>query len=235
MLYMKFRMIILRVGMIGLAIITGLCVTAEHMASADSSALGPVLSEFKVTTNDGQFFTLYNPSTIDSINLSSYELEYFNNYDVTKATSSKIIPLSGTLAPGTSYVLSDGAMAICYQLTVNAMSLGFSGTSGFVELLQQPVGSTAGTLIVPNVVDYVGWAKSTSKGVDTLSIFPSAQTLPVVTGTSVTWLRKPLGQANGQGTWQAVQPSPNDACALQTVPATGGTGVSQAVVNTPAN
>lgn len=226
-----FRMNYVRVGLASVIVAANIVVCLSGRAWADVAAPVPTLSQFKVTSSDGQFFTVYNPSTTDAINLNGYELEYFNNYDVTKATSSKIIGLNGVLAPGASYVLSDGAMTICYQLTVNAVSLGFSTTSGFVELLQVPANNTAGTLVVPNVVDYVGWSKSTSKSIDTLTVFPSSQSMLVVSGTSVTWLRITPGQGGGAGAWQAVQPDPSDACGLQTVVAVNGAGTAQTVLN----
>lgn len=225
----KFRMNILRVGISSMMTATLIAINFTQVTWADSSGSQPVLSEFKVTTNDGQFFTIYNPSATESINLNSYELEYFNNYDVSKATSSKLIPLGGTLAPQASFMLSDGAVTICYQLTVDAVSLGFSTTSGFVELLQIPSGGAPGTLVMPNVVDYVGWSKSTSKGVDTVNIFPASQTTAIASGTSVTWLRTQLGQGNGMGGWQAVQPDPTNICSLQTIVPANSSGSPQTV------
>lgn len=57
-----------------------------------------VISQAKITSSNGQFVTLYN-STDNPLDASNFQLEYFNNYDLDKATSSRVIGLSGTLPP----------------------------------------------------------------------------------------------------------------------------------------
>ncbi len=212
-----FRKLFLRVGMAAILLSAQLG-TVTSIAGADGTASPKlVVSQFKVTTSDGQYFTLFNPSSDTVLNLANYELEYFNNNDLTKATSSKIIPLAGSLAPQGYYMLSDGTATICYQQAVNTVSLGFSTTSGFVELLQLPDQTTAGTLVVPSVVDYVGWSKKTSSGNDTLSITPATTSVVVPSGTSITWLRKLPASNAGGSSWQSVRPDPANACSLQLV------------------
>lgn len=220
---MKFRNILLRVGMaVSLA---GLSLVSTGTAGATGTPQ-LVISQFKVTTSDGQFFTLYNPGTA-AVDLNGYELEYFNNNDLTKATSSKLIPLSGSLAQQSYYMLSDGVSPICYQMTVDTVSLGFSTTSGFAELVQMSPPTAAGDIVVPTVTDYVGWSKTskTTSGVtnDTLSVSPSGGSVVVPGGTSLSWLRKQPVATIGGGTWQAVRPDPANQCSLQAVQTGAGT------------
>lgn len=219
---MKFQNRLLRVGIVTLFV--GIALVPIKTAVA-AGAPQLVISQFKVTTSDGQFFTLYNPSASNSVNLSGFELEYFNNNDLTQATSSKLIPLSGTLAPQSYYMLSDGASAICYQMTVDTVSLGFSTTSGFAEVLQLPQQTTAGDLILPTVTDYVGWSKSTSKGNDTLKVSPAATSVVVPSGTSLSWLRQQSVPTPGAGAWQAVRPDPANQCSMQAVQTGAGATV----------
>ena len=55
-----------------------------------------IISQLKITSSSGQFITLYN-ATNASLDMSKYQLEYFNNYDLSKATSSRQIALSGII------------------------------------------------------------------------------------------------------------------------------------------
>jgi hypothetical protein len=187
------------------------------IARADNApTMQLVISQFKVTSGDGQFFTLYNPGT-NPISLSSYQLQYFNNNDLTQATSSKIIQLEGTLAPQSYYMVSDGAAVICYALTVNSVSLDFSSTSGFVEIIQLP-SAVPGAPITPSVSDYVGWTKSTSKNLDKMTVSNPATTMTnVPTGSNVSWYRKLNTASLPASIWQLVQPVAGNACALNIV------------------
>ncbi len=225
---MKCRNVLLRVGII---LLIGVPVAPGGVAVAAGTPQ-LVISQFKVTANDGQFFTLYNPSSTASVDLNSYELEYFNNYDLTKATSSKLVALSGSLAPQSYYMLSDGTSPICYQMTVDTVSLGFSANSGFAEVVQMPPPTTTGDIVVPTVSDYVGWSKTTktSGGVstDTLVVSPSGTSVVVPGGTSLSWLRQQPVAATGGGVWQAVRPDPANQCGLQAVQ-TGATATNPPV------
>jgi hypothetical protein len=176
---------------------------------ADTTAVPSLtISQLKITSSNGQFVTLYN-STNSALNMSNYQLEYFNSFDLSKATSSKLIALSGTLPPHSYYMVNDGTLQLCYQLTVDSVSLGFSSTAGLVEVLALNQ-AAPGSLVSSSLQDYVGWSKSAAAG---------AQTLP--TNTNAFLLRQPVDAQNnpaitlpGNGTWQAVQPDPVSACAL---------------------
>ena len=206
------------VGTIVLVMVCSLISVSADTASAPSL----VISRFKITSSNGQFITLYNASQ-SSLDMSKYQLAYFNNYDLSKATSSRLIALSGSLPPHGYYTISDGNLTLCYQMIVDSQSLGFSSTAGMIQVLGLTQNSP-GQGALPVVNDYVGWSKTANSG---------AVTLP--TNTSASLKRQPASSQgdpqiniSGSGTWQQVLPDPNNSCGLvsalnqaQTV-ATGG-------------
>jgi hypothetical protein len=174
--------------------------------AADTPSL--TISQLKITSSNGQFITLYN-ATDTALDASKYQLEYFNNYDLSKATSSKLIALSGIVPPHGYLMINDSALLLCYQLTINSVSLGLSSTAGLIEVLAinqiNPGGPTNTAL-----QDYVGWSKTAA---------PGAQTLPGSTNAFLQ--RQPVDTANnpfitapGVGSWLSVQPDSINACNL---------------------
>src|SRR6266404_4021002 len=101
----------------------------------ESAVTGPqiIIAQIKITSNNGQFITLYN-NTAGAIDLSTIQLQYFNNFDLLKATSGKLISLSGKVPAHGYVVVDDGPIQACYQMTVNSVSLGLSSTAGFVQV-----------------------------------------------------------------------------------------------------
>jgi hypothetical protein len=184
-------------------------------ASADTAnAPSLVISQLKITSSSGQFVTLYN-TTNTTLDMSRYQLEYFNSYDLDKATSSRLISLTGTVPPHGYFMVNDSAMLLCYQIAVDSVSLGLASTAGFIEVLGF-VQSGPGGGVTPAAQDYVGWSKTAAVG---------AQTLP--SSTNAFLQRAPVNTQNnpainqpGAGTWQAVQPDPANACKLVTVSGT---------------
>ncbi len=167
-----------------------------------------VISQLKITSSNGQFITLYN-STGSTLDMSKYQLEYFNNYDLGKATSSRLISLSGFVPPHGYFMVNDSSLTLCFQLTVDSVSLGLSSTAGLVEVLAFNQSSPGGS-VSPDLQDYVGWSKTAAAG---------AQTLPVSTNAFLQ--RQPVDIANnpaiataGSGSWQTVQPDANNICGL---------------------
>lgn len=164
-----------------------------------------VISQFKITSHNGQFVTLYN-TTDNVLDMSQYKLEYFNNYDPAKATSSRAITLLGIVPPHGYFMASNGSMTLCYQLTINSISLGFSTSSGTIRVLH--AGSSAGS--APALEDYASWSKTDVDG---------AQTLPA--DDSAFLMRQPVDEANnplvaapGTGDWQTVRPDDASPCDL---------------------
>lgn len=169
-----------------------------------------VISQLKITSSNGQFVTLYN-ATDTALDMSHYQLEYFNNYDLGKATSSRLIALSGTVPPHSYFMVNDDSLLLCYRVAVDSLSLGLSSTAGFVGVLSSEQGSPGGA-ITSVLQDYVGWSKTPAGG---------AQMLPSNSGAFLQ--RQPVDAGNnpsislpGAGAWQTVQPDNSNPCNLLT-------------------
>lgn len=183
-----------------------------------------VISQLKITSSNGQFVTLYN-ATNTALDMSKFQLEYFNNYDLSKATSSRLIALSGIVPPHGYFMINDNAMQLCFQLTINSASLGFSSTAGMIEVLAFTQSAVGGS-VEPELQDFVGWSKTSAVG---------AQTVP--SNTNAFLLRQPVNSQNnpainnpGSGSWQTVQPDISNPCNLVTtslVPTSVKTGLNQ--------
>ncbi len=188
--------------------------------AATASAPSLVVSQLKITSSNGQFITLYN-STDSAIDASKYQLEYFNNYDLAKATSSKLVSLSGTVPPHGYFMVNDGTLLLCYQLTVDSVSLGLSSTAGLVEVLAFNQASPGGS-VTPVLQDYVGWSKTAAAGAQTLP----ANTAAFLQRQPTDARNNPAVNAAGAGSWQAVQPDTTNPCDL-----VGGTDSSSQVAS----
>ncbi len=167
-----------------------------------------IISQLKITSSNGQFITLYN-ATDSALDMGKYRLEYFNSYDLGKATSGKLITLSGTVPPHGYFMVNDDTLLLCYQLTVDSVSLGLSSTAGRVEVLAFD-GSDSNGSAAPILQDYVSWSKKDADG---------AQTLPEDTDTflqrqPVDADDNPLVKSPGDGSWQSVRPDGSDPCNL---------------------
>jgi hypothetical protein len=189
-------------------LIGGICfnLSAHNLRAEANDEPDLLIGQIKITSNSGQFITLYNNST-ETIDMSSVQLAYFNNYDLSKATSSRFITLSGKLPPLNYYLVSDGAVFICYKMTVNSVSLGFSSTAGQVQVLKLSQ-KAPGSPVTSVLHDAVAWSKSSASG---------AQTLPSQT-TDFLQRVWPVNMAKsaGGGSWQVVKPNINNVCDLQT-------------------
>ncbi|HEX7633021.1 MAG TPA: lamin tail domain-containing protein [Candidatus Saccharimonadales bacterium] len=205
-------------------LLIGLVVFGLPRPTQADTATGPslVISQLKITSSNGQFITLYNSSNT-TVDMSKYQLEYFNSYDLTKASSSRLIALSGSVPPHGYFMVNDSSLLLCYQVTVDSISLGLSSTAGMVELLAFNQGSPGGS-VLPVLQDYVSWSKTAAAG---------AQTLP--SNVNALLERQPVDAQNnpqvgapGAGSWQAVQPDGNNPCNI--IGANSGTvltGMSQ--------
>jgi len=164
-----------------------------------------VVSQFKITSSAGQFVTLYNQSD-QPANLADYEVDYVNGSG--KLSS---LPIAGQLAPHAFYLLSDDQLQLCYQVTINAVSLGFATTSGTLQVWQLSSDKTSKQL-----QDSVSWASKQTAGAVTLPAQNDSNT--------VSLLRQPTAAVGGlqvaspgSGSWQAVVPDAADACVLDAV------------------
>ena len=180
-----------------------------------------LIGQIKITSSNGQFISLYNNTSAD-IDMSTVQLAYYNYYDLTssKLTSSRYIPLSGKLASHNYYMVSDGALMICYKMTVNAQSLGFSSTAGTLQVTQNGPS---------NVLDSVAWSKTT------VTTPAGVQTLPTSTSGFLqrAWVSGVAKTANDP--WISVVPSASDACDLQTQIAASSTPTAPVATDAPQN
>lgn len=176
---------------------------------AQTAVPGLSISQFKITASNGQFVELYNNSD-QPIDMSTVQLAYYNNYDLTKATSSKLVSLSGTLAPHSYYLVNDGALNLCYQTMVASASLSFSSTAGMVQVLRLYQASF-GAPLTSELQDYTAWSRTAVTGVTTLP----ATTLPSAFHRRV-WPDGVLPTIGG-GSWQMIQPSSANPCVYETV------------------
>jgi hypothetical protein len=199
-----------------LALLASCLSVIQIKVHADSAPPQVVISQFKMTSTNGQFLMLYN-NTSGTLDMSKFELEYFNNFDISKSTSSKFISLTGNLPAHGYYLVSDATTAVCYQAVVNSVSLGLSTTSGMIELLNY-IQSSPGGSIMPTLQDFVGWSKTAASGAQTLPSSTNAFLQRTPTDASY----YPVIATPGSGGWQAVQPDSTNACKLTTVPVSGG-------------
>jgi hypothetical protein len=196
---------------------------------AQSAAVGPqiIIAQLKITSSNGQFITLYN-NTSATLDLSTIQLQYFNNFDLLKATSGKLISLTGKVPAHGYAVIDDGPIQACYQMTVNSVSLGLSSTAGFIQVSH--FFGTTSPQVVSVLDDYIGWSKTAASG---------AQTLPSSTGAFLQ-RQAPGGGQNysligipGNGTWTAVnQPDGSTPCDTSSAAVASG-GSSLTASSTP--
>jgi hypothetical protein len=194
-------------GVLGLFLSLFLSVPATFAVDTNEPAL--LVSQYKITSGNGQFIELFN-NTTEPLDMSHVQLAYYNHYDVTKATSSKLVTLGGSLAPGGYYLVNDGNASLCYQTMVASASLSFSSMAGMVQV-HQLTQSIPGGPISSSVVDAASWSKA---------VVPGIQTLPVSTNAFLQrkWAD---GEAkiSGGGSWLGVQPSAADPCQLESITA----------------
>ena len=190
-----------------IVVASSLAVGLAAPAKADQANVPSlVISQLKITSGNGQFITLYN-ATNTALDMSKYQLEYFNNYDLAKATSSKLVSLSGIVPPHGYFMVNDGSLLLCYQLTVDSVSLGLSSTAGLVEVLAFNQ-SSPGSSVTPVLQDYVGWSKTAATGAQTLPSSSNAFLQRRPTDTQ----NNPAISAPGIGSWLTVQPSADNGC-----------------------
>lgn len=197
----------------------------------ESANAGPqiIIAQIKITASNGQFITLYNNSN-SALDLSTIQLQYFNNYDLLKATSGKLISLTGKVPPHGFAVVDDGPLQACYQMTVNSVSLGLSSTAGFIQVAH--FFGTASPQFVSVLDDYVGWSKTAANGAQTLPSSTSAFLQRQVPGGGQDYPKIGLP---GAGTWTAVnQPDGSTPCDTSTAGvASGGNSLTNSSTPVP--
>jgi len=189
----------------------------NHVGAAPSGTI--LIGQIKLTSSNGQFVSLYNNTDTD-IDMSSVKLAYYNYYDLASAklTSSRFIPLSGKLPSRNYYMVNDGALVICYKMTVDAQSLGFSTTAGTLQVVQNGPS---------NVLDTVAWSKTAVSG------STAVQTLPTSTSGFLqrAWVDGVIKSTNDP--WVGVVPSGIDSCDLEAQIAASSTPIAPTAQTTP--
>lgn len=191
----------------------------KHTVQSQSVAPQIIIAQIKVSSSAGQFITLYNNSD-KILDLSTIQLQYFNNYDLLKATSGKLISLSGKVPAGGYAVVDDGPIQACYQMTVNSVSLGLSSTAGLVQV-SHFLGATS-PQVVSILDDYVGWSKTATVGAEQLPSSDSFLQRHAPDGS-----RKYANiSIPGSGDWEAVrQPDGSVPCAASSAAVASGGGL----------
>lgn len=199
-----------------LLLVCGIFVLTIGFQVPEVSAVSPdiIISQIKVTTS-GQFITLYN-NTNQSINMSTVAVQYFNHYLLSNATSSKTISLDGTLPAHGYYMVNDGPVVMCYQMSITSASMSFSTKNGLVQIVR--LSQQANGNVSNETQDFVSWSSGTVAGVQTMPGTPAFLQRQINNSAPV-----------AGGNWQTVQPSSNDPCSLVTyvapsVPIGSGSG-----------
>ena len=135
----------------------------SHNVFADASPTDATSSlqivYIKITTTD-QFIVLYNRGETD-ISLQDIRLQYFNSVSPADASSNRLIALPGHILPHGYYVVNDGSFAACFAAQFLSASLGFSTTSGSLQVSRLATTDDGAT----NVTGYdsVRWVSSSTK------------------------------------------------------------------------
>jgi hypothetical protein len=178
-----------------------------------------IITQVKITSSNGQFITLYN-NTNNPIDLSTIQLQYYNNFDLLKATSGKLISLSGKVPAHGYAVVDDGPIQACFQMTVNSVSLGLSSTAGFIQVAH--FAGTSSPQFVSILDDYVGWSRTAATGAQTL---PSSTSAFLQRKTPDNSQNFSLITAPGTGAWAQVgQPDGSAACDTSSTASAGAAG-----------
>jgi len=151
------------------------------------------IEQLKITSDD-QFVTLANTS-VDVVDLSSYELVYLNADN----KPAKTFTFTGSLKAGGYYVMSDALYKACYYVQIDAVTLGLSTTAGSLQLWRY---ATANNKTLESSVSWIKTRKS-----DT----------PVATVTLPTQTTSFLQRKPASNEWQTIQPSALDPCQLEVI------------------
>ena len=157
------------------------------------------LTKVRISTA-GQFLELKNTG-LNAMDMSRVQIAYYNNYDLSKATSSKLISLSGQLAPNEYYMVDDSAVTLCYQTTVASASLGFSTTSGMLQIIYLEQ-SEVGGQFSSRVLDSFAWSKSAVANNNNVVQLPSSKPNSFL--------------QDNEGTWVETWPSASNPCQYET-------------------
>ncbi len=147
-----------QIGVIGITITSLLTLAPCASISAQNASVPELhVNRFKISA-DNQYIELYNRDNTP-VDMTKVQLAYYNNYDVSKATTSKLISLTGELAPASYYLVNDSSLTLCYQTMVASASLGLSTTAGLVQVIYLNQTEPGGPF-VSHVLDSIAWSKT---------------------------------------------------------------------------
>jgi hypothetical protein len=213
---MKYRTILLRVGLLSTLLLLLMPWRVFALAAPDLSApTGLSILELKVTGSE--FVVLQNNTGADITDLSSYALYYFNNYNPFAAdvsSSTAFLP-TAPLASGQSLLLSGDPRATCGATVAGDLPISLGDSSGFLEIVK--LSNENGT-VTQEAGDVVSWS-STANGI--------IQNVPSSTKDGAAmWYRYQNNTANvpnGTFGWQYADVDVTDPCQLNAVIASGPT------------
>jgi len=212
--------------LIAAAIITTSTLSASETPTGLVGTSRLIISQFKITSNGGQFFMLYN-SGAQAVDMGSVWLEYFNNYDLSQSTSSKFIKLSGTLPAGSYYAINDGLIAPCSQMVVDSVSLGLSSSAGMAQVVRTSQAG-AGTPVFHSTDDFVAWSNSAKNLPAGVQLLPSQSSAFLVRQPADSQ-GNPVISTAGTGAWLSAQLDATNPCKIMT------TGSSPTQINAATN
>lgn len=186
-------------GVVRLGILTAV-LTANLLGPIPVGAQAVALlsiEQLKVTADD-QFVTLKNLTT-DPLDISSFELIYLN----AENKPSKTFTFSGSINPGSYYVMSDTQLTACFAMQVDSVSLGFSTTGGTLQLWRY---TDAHTKVLESSVAWIKTRKTDTP----------AATVTLPTSTTA-FLQRQMPVPPDNKTWITVQPSQADPCQLESM------------------
>ena len=182
---------------------------------AMQAPLGLSIIEMKMTGNE--FIVLQNNTGEDIVNLSEYWLSVYNNVSPLGAgvsNSMQQLPAISLLM-GQTIQLSDSPMQTCGASAAGKLSLSFSDSSGFLQVVATSLTSQGSVMQLPT--DWVSWSSGEA---GEISRIPSNSKNP-----HAVYYRY---DNQGEPDWQQANLRPDDICQLDVLVA-GGSMSSSAV------
>ncbi len=106
----------------------------------------------------GKEFVALKNNSEEELSLGNYRIQYFNDYDVAAASSSKLIDLSEIILPAeATLLLLTEPTFVCEGMVVGSASLGFADKKGLVQVVRETQLVPGGPVSV-EVEDAIGWS-----------------------------------------------------------------------------
>lgn len=120
----------------------------------------------------GDEFIILGNATNTNLLLNNYWLQYFNDFDLARTTSTSSSQLPDVwLQPGQEIMLAVGTAATCGPVWVSKLPFSFKDSAGMLQILNL---SQTGGIIGYKPEDQVSWSSKTSDAVDIKGVSSSA-------------------------------------------------------------